>query len=175
MLIAMGVLVLFAAYNFLIRPQGAELSVASSDERAGVEQGVSDAQAELLAPPDPPAARRRADAGSARSPPFPRDPAIATLLRQLQAIAGDTGMLHGIDLAIACAERTQTGQAARCRSRSRVRFARGGARSTSSVSRPRATGRHRADRHRRATRRDGATADLGACLHHARREPASTP
>ncbi len=43
MLIAMGVLVLFAAYNFLIRPQGAKLD-AVRDERTALEQSVSDAQ-----------------------------------------------------------------------------------------------------------------------------------
>ena len=93
MLIAIGVMVLFAAYNFLIRPQGSELD-AVREERTAVEQGVTDAELQLLAPPDTSGAPSGDDAG-AIDRAIPADPAIATLLRQLQAVAADTGMLHG--------------------------------------------------------------------------------
>ena len=92
MMIAMGVLVLFAAYNFLIRPQGAELS-SVRDERANVEQKVSDAQVALLAQPDPEQVQSETDV-AALDAAIPAQPAIATLLRQLQAIAAESGMSH---------------------------------------------------------------------------------
>jgi Tfp pilus assembly protein PilO len=92
MLIAMGVLLLFAAYNFLIRPQGAELSSAR-EERTNVEQKLSDAQAALLAQPDPEQGQSQPDAAALEAA-VPAQPAIATLLRQLQAIATETGMSH---------------------------------------------------------------------------------
>jgi Tfp pilus assembly protein PilO len=92
MLSAMGVLVLFAAYNFLIRPQGAELS-SVRDERANVEQRVSAAEVDLQAQPDSDQGQPSADV-AALELAIPTDPAIATLLRELQAIASETGMSH---------------------------------------------------------------------------------
>jgi Tfp pilus assembly protein PilO len=92
MMIAMGVLLLFAAYNFLIRPQGAELS-SVRDERVAVEQGIIDANGELLAPKTPNG--QSALDVSALDKAVPTQPALATLLRQLQQIADETGMLHG--------------------------------------------------------------------------------
>jgi Tfp pilus assembly protein PilO len=88
-----GALMLFAAYNFLIKPQGAELSDARS-QREGVEQSLSDAELVLLAPPTT-VADQPAASPSALSLAVPVDPAISTLLRQLQAIAAETGVLQG--------------------------------------------------------------------------------
>jgi Tfp pilus assembly protein PilO len=88
-----GALLLFAAYNFLIKPQGAELSDARS-QRAGVEQSVSDAELALVAPSTTVEGQPAVDPG-ALSLAIPTDPAISTLLRQLQAIAAETGVLQG--------------------------------------------------------------------------------
>lgn len=93
MLGAMGVLVVFAAYNFLIKPQNAELS-AIRDERTAVEQSVADADLALRRPPDVADLPVGIDAG-ALAAAIPADPAIATLLRQLQQIASETGTLQG--------------------------------------------------------------------------------
>ena len=90
MLTAMGVLVLFAAYNFVIRPQGGKLDALRAD-RSAVEQQVSDAQLNLQAPPDTsPVSATPGGADLA----IPADPAISPLLRQLQAAATDSGMLY---------------------------------------------------------------------------------
>ncbi len=93
MLIVMGVLVLFAAYTFLIRPQGAELS-SLRDDRQRVQQQISSAELALLTPVDESGDPSVTDpTGLAVS--VPADPAVPTLLRQLQSIAVETGMLHG--------------------------------------------------------------------------------
>jgi Tfp pilus assembly protein PilO len=95
MLIAVCVLVLFAAYNFLIRPQGAALTSAQ-DERALVELATSDARLTLLAPADATEDPTSGDVDpGADALAIPSDPAFSTLLRQLQTIATETGMLHG--------------------------------------------------------------------------------
>jgi Tfp pilus assembly protein PilO len=93
LMFVIGALMLFAAYNFLIKPQGTELSDARS-QRAGVEQSLSDAQLALVAPPTTVAGQPVVDAG-ALSLAIPADPAISTLLRQLQGIAAETGVLQG--------------------------------------------------------------------------------
>jgi Tfp pilus assembly protein PilO len=93
MLIAMGVLVLFAVYNFLIRPQGADLS-SVRDERVAVEQAVSDAERDLVDPVVAPNGQSAEDV-SALDKAVPVEPALSALLRQLQQIAAETGMLHG--------------------------------------------------------------------------------
>jgi Tfp pilus assembly protein PilO len=92
MLIAMGVLVLFAAFNFLIRPQGAELA-SVRDELTNIEQKVSDASLTLQAPPDAEQGQSASEM-AALDLAIPAQPAIAALLRQLQAIATETGMSH---------------------------------------------------------------------------------
>ncbi len=51
MMALMGVLLLFAVYNFVFKPQQSELSGAR-DDRATAEQSVSDAQLALLTPID---------------------------------------------------------------------------------------------------------------------------
>ena len=84
MVIAMGVLLLFAVYNFVIRPQGSDLS-AVRDERITTEQRVRSRVG------SPGSARHvgKSVGGRPRRPHgvVPADPAVAELLRQLQAIA----------------------------------------------------------------------------------------
>ena len=83
---AMGALLFFAVFNFLLKPQSSEISAARSDLQQ-VEKSVSDAELALLAPvgtvPAPAQAAPTA---------VPSDPAVATLLRQLDTIAEATGI-----------------------------------------------------------------------------------
>lgn len=86
MLFAIGAMLLFAVFNFVFKPQSAQLSDARSDREA-IEQSVSDAQLTLEAPTTT-APLAVAVAASA----VPPDPEIATLLRQLNGIADDAGV-----------------------------------------------------------------------------------
>ena len=88
MMVAIGALLVFAMYNFVFRPQTSELSTARGELRS-VEQSVSDAQLALQTPVD--ASVPIADPGAA-PPAVPDDPAMAQLLRQLQAVADQTGV-----------------------------------------------------------------------------------
>ena len=90
MMAVMGVLLLFAAYNFVFKPQQSELSGAR-DHRAQAEQSVSDAQLSLQAPIDSSNAVPSADP-AARPLVIPSGSAITDLLRQLQAVADSTGV-----------------------------------------------------------------------------------
>ena len=90
MMAFMGVLLLFAAYNFVFKPQQSELSGAR-DDRAQAEQSVSDAQLSLQAPVDSSNAVPSADPAAAPLA-IPSDTAITDLLRQLQAVADSTGV-----------------------------------------------------------------------------------
>ena len=90
MMAVMGVLLLFAAYNFVVKPQQSELS-AVRDDRAQVEQNISDARLKLQAPVDTSGAVAGDEPGSA-FPAVPSDPAMAELLRQLQAVAESSGV-----------------------------------------------------------------------------------
>jgi Tfp pilus assembly protein PilO len=92
MMAVMGVLLLFAAYNFVFKPQQSTLSGAR-DHRARAEQSVSDAQLALLAPIDSSNAVPIADPAAAPAAlAIPSDPAITNLLRQLQAMADSAGV-----------------------------------------------------------------------------------
>ena len=90
MMAVMGVLLLFAAYNFVFKPQQSELSGAR-DGRAQAEQSVADAQLALQAPTDSSNAVTAADPAAAPLA-IPADPAITNLLRQLQAVADSSGV-----------------------------------------------------------------------------------
>lgn len=90
MMAVMGVLLLFAAYNFVFKPQQSELSGAR-DDRAQVEQNISDAQLSLQAPIDSSNAVPSADPAAAPLA-IPSDTAITDLLRQLQVVADSTGV-----------------------------------------------------------------------------------
>lgn len=90
MMAVMGVLLLFAAYNFVFKPQQSELSGAR-DNRAQAEQSISDAQLALQAPIDSSNAVPSADPAVAPLA-IPSVPAITDLLRQLQAVADSTGV-----------------------------------------------------------------------------------
>jgi Tfp pilus assembly protein PilO len=96
MAITIAVLVVFAGYYFLIRPQGAELAEARSD-RAGVEQNLSTAQALLL---DAAGADGAGDAAStaiaidALDEAVPPGDELTNLLRQFETLAGTTGVVH---------------------------------------------------------------------------------
>lgn len=93
MMVLMGVLVLFAAYYFVLKPQGSELS-AARDDRQTTEQAISDAQLVLQGPLD--TVVGQPDLGTeALTVEIPADPAISTLLRQLQAVATETGVAQG--------------------------------------------------------------------------------
>jgi Tfp pilus assembly protein PilO len=92
LMIAMGAMVLFAAYWFLLKPQSSSLAAARS-ERQSVEQSISAAQLALQTPLDTTPVLGGDAATFAVA--VPADPAIPTLLRQLQAIATDTGALQG--------------------------------------------------------------------------------
>lgn len=82
----MGALLAFAAYNFLFRPQRADLSSAR-DSLQRVEQDISDARLTLQAPVDSSTARSLVSAEA-----VPDSPALSTLLRQLQTTAEETGV-----------------------------------------------------------------------------------
>lgn len=90
MMAVMGVLLLFAAYNFVFKPQQSELSGAR-DNRAQAEQSISDAQLALQAPIDSSNAVPSADPAAAPLA-IPSGSAITDLLRQLQAVADSTGV-----------------------------------------------------------------------------------
>lgn len=90
MMAVMGVLLLFAAYNFVLKPQQSELSGAR-DNRAQAEQSISDAQLALQAPIDSSNAVPSADPAAAPLA-IPSGSAITDLLRQLQAVADSTGV-----------------------------------------------------------------------------------
>jgi len=93
MMSLMGALVLFAAYYFVLKPQGSELSAARGD-RQNVEQAISDAALALQRPLDT-VAGQPAGGSDALGVAIPADPAMPTLLRQLQAVAVETGVLQG--------------------------------------------------------------------------------
>lgn len=90
MMAVMGVLLLFAAYNFVFKPQQSELSGAR-DNRAQAEQSISDAQLALQAPIDSSNAVPSADPAAAPLA-IPSGSAITDLLRQLQTVADSTGV-----------------------------------------------------------------------------------
>jgi Tfp pilus assembly protein PilO len=86
----MAVLLLFAVFNFVFKPQQSKLS-SVRDDVARVEQNISDAQLMLLAPTDTSNALPPDDAGSTLLA-IPSDPAMPALLRQLQATADSAGV-----------------------------------------------------------------------------------
>jgi Tfp pilus assembly protein PilO len=88
MMIVIGVLLVFATYNFVFRPQSNDLSAARA-ELQRVEQKISDAQLVLQEPVDTSAAG--ADPGATPAA-VPEDPAVSQLLRQLQAAADQSGV-----------------------------------------------------------------------------------
>ena len=90
MMVAMAGLMLFAAFNFLFKPQRSELSSASGELRS-VEQSVSDAELQLLTPATT-TTIVGAEPGAAL-PAIPEDPALTQLLRQLQGVADQTGVV----------------------------------------------------------------------------------
>jgi Tfp pilus assembly protein PilO len=85
LMVAMGALLLFAVFNFLFKPQRNALSAARGDLQR-VEQSVSAADAKLRAP----IISSPGQAQAASSTAIPVDPAVSTLLRQLQAIADNS-------------------------------------------------------------------------------------
>jgi Tfp pilus assembly protein PilO len=91
MMIVMGVLLLFAAYNFVFKPQQSNLSGAR-DDRASAEQSVADAQLDLQAPATTLVTVPSGDPSTA-SAAIPTSPNIPELLRQLQAVADTTGVV----------------------------------------------------------------------------------
>ena len=90
MMAVMGILLLFAAYNFVFKPQQSELSNVR-DDRAQVEQNIADSQLLLQAPIVTSVALPGAEPAAAL-PAVPSDPAMADLLRQLQAVADSSGV-----------------------------------------------------------------------------------
>ena len=86
MMFAMGALLLFAVFNFVYKPQRSQLSGARSDLQR-VEQSITDAKLTLQAP-----TTTSLDQAESSSLAIPQDPAISNLLRQLQAVADDTGV-----------------------------------------------------------------------------------
>ena len=90
MMAVMGVLLLFAAYNFVFKPQQSELSGAR-DDRAQAEQNISNARLSLQAPIDASNAVPSADPAAAPLA-IPLGSAITDLLRQLQVVADSTGV-----------------------------------------------------------------------------------
>lgn len=94
MLIAIVALLLFAGYYFLIRPQAADVAQARVD-RAGVEQSVSDLQVLLQgAGAESDVADTSGVDVAELAAAIPPDDRLADLLRQLEAIAGASGMVH---------------------------------------------------------------------------------
>ncbi|MEO8265856.1 MAG: hypothetical protein ABI706_10145 [Ilumatobacteraceae bacterium] len=89
MMAAMAGLMLFAAFNFLYKPQRSELSSASSELRS-VEQSVSDAEL-LMQTPVTTTTIVGVEPGAAL-PAIPEDMALTQLLRQLQGVADQTGV-----------------------------------------------------------------------------------
>ena len=90
MMAAMAGLLLFATFNFLFKPQRSELSSASSERRI-VEQSVSDAELQLRTPATTTTVVG-AEPGAAL-PAIPEDLALTQLLRQLQGVADQTGVV----------------------------------------------------------------------------------
>ena len=90
MMAVMSVLLLFAVFNFVFKPQQGRLS-GIRDDRAQIEQDISDAQLTLQAPTDASNAAPEIDPAAAPLA-IPTDPAIADLLRQLQTVADGTGV-----------------------------------------------------------------------------------
>ncbi len=90
MMAVMGVLLLFAVFNFVFKPQQSKLS-GLRDDRAQVEQNIVDAELTLQAPIDTTNAVPDAEPGAPLTA-IPPDPAIANLLRQLQAVANSSGV-----------------------------------------------------------------------------------
>jgi Tfp pilus assembly protein PilO len=86
--IVMGVLVVFALYYFLIRPQRSTLDTARA-QRQDVEQTLSAAQRELVTPSPTAAGAEPADASGIA---IPAEPRLAELLRQLQTIGQESGV-----------------------------------------------------------------------------------
>lgn len=89
MSIAMGLLVVFALYQFLMKPQRAQLA-SVRNERDNLQQTLTQVQGELVTP----AATVPVDAGSAQAVQVPAQPGLADLLRMLQTIGQDTGMVQ---------------------------------------------------------------------------------
>ena len=87
LMVVIGALLLFAVYNFVFRPQRADLA-SVGDDLSSIEQQTSDARSLLQVPTAEPATVQP-DAASAAVPDHPE---LATLLRQLQAGADDTGV-----------------------------------------------------------------------------------
>ena len=87
--LVMGVLVLFAAYYFLIRPQRAELAAVGSDLRS-TQQNVDDARHALLAT-DSPDGQPGTD-GAQLDLAVPVDPRLAELLRQIDGLVTASGV-----------------------------------------------------------------------------------
>lgn len=89
MSIAMGLLVVFALYQFLIKPQRAQLASVRS-ERDNLAQTLTQVQGELVTP----VSTVPADAGSAQAVEVPAEPGLPDLLRMLQTIGQETGMVQ---------------------------------------------------------------------------------
>jgi Tfp pilus assembly protein PilO len=90
MMAVMGVLLLFVVFNFVFKPQQSKLS-GLQDDRAQVEQNIVDAELTLQAPIDAANPVPDAEPGAPLTA-IPPDPAIANLLRQLQAAADEAGV-----------------------------------------------------------------------------------
>lgn len=98
MIILIVALAVFAGYWFLIRPQAADIAQAQ-DDRAGIEQSVTDLQllnqGAVSEPDEAETAEEEAEADAATlSAAIPPDDELTDLLRQLNAIAGESGMVH---------------------------------------------------------------------------------
>ncbi|MEY2553079.1 MAG: hypothetical protein QOC57_939 [Ilumatobacteraceae bacterium] len=88
LMVVMGTLLLFAVFNFVFKPQRNSLSAARGDLQRVV-LNLSAADATLRAP----IVTSPAQAQDASSTAIPADPAVTTMLRQLQAIADSSGVV----------------------------------------------------------------------------------
>ena len=117
MMAMVAVLLIFATYNFLFRPQRSDLSDTRS-QLGRVQQNISEAQLALQKPLDTSVSGTDP---AASAPAIPLDPAMAQLFRQLQAVADQTGVTLGADHSGTRWARTRAARAVRCRSRSPLR------------------------------------------------------
>ncbi len=91
MIAAIVAMLLFAAFNFVFKPQRSELSTAKSN-LLGVEQNISKAELKLQVPA---VTTTTVDASSPEvAPAIPEDPALTQLLRQLEGVAGQNGVTY---------------------------------------------------------------------------------
>ena len=89
LLVAIGLLVVVAGYLMVVRPQGSRLGEVR-DERASTEQQVTVARQQAANTPTTVASSEPTAADLA----VPADPALPSVLRQLQAVAGESGLRH---------------------------------------------------------------------------------